>query len=313
MHVQYSLGDLCRCCSYLISGLIWSTGGDGCARFLQQNFYRNLAREISHRRLQHQQHQHDIITAVTNQDMEMDGAASVTDLAAASALPVPVTAELMHDAFTSAYLMSNLQLKFTKGGATGSTTSMASGATAVTAVITKGPQSGGGGGSSRWLHLANVGDSAALLCVANPRSKDIDMQWETQRLHQTHRPSTPSERCRVMSTGGFILRGRLNGTLAVTRAFGNHGHVSSVGSVSSAAAGEGESNQSKQGRTETGAPAIPAAATATAAEPEPESSHIGTPSRGRLFSPSPSSMEGLSVLPATRSVELDENALFLVL
>lgn len=189
-----------------------------------------------------------------------------------TAAPVAVTPELMHDAFTSAYLMSNLQLRFSDNIA-----ALTSGATAVTAVVTK--DSGG----SRWLHLANVGDSAAILCTASP---DNNMLWESQRLHQTHRASTPSERSRVVSSGGFVLRGRLNGSLAVTRAFGNHSYFS-------AAQCQPESETS------------PLTVVVSEAGSEAGSG------RGRA-----SSMEGLSVLPATRSVELDSDgssALFLVL
>merc|ERR1711988_2028554 len=140
-----------------------------------------------------------------------------------------------------------------------------------------------GSSGSRWLHLANVGDSAAILCTASPNN---NMLWESQRLYQTHRTSTPSERSRVMSSGGFVLRGRLNGSLAVTRAFGNLSYFSTT---------------QRQPEPEP-EPAVPLAPTTEAGS-----------ARGRGGA---SSMEGLSVLPATRSVELDSDgstALFLVL
>jgi len=237
----------------IFAGLFDGHGGDECARFLQQRFYRNLSREISYRCTQN-----------------LHGDAGSADAATTPAAHLAVTPELMHDAFTSAYLMSNLQLRFSDNIA-----ALTSGATAVTAVVAKNSS------GSRWLHLANVGDSAAILCTARP---DNNMLWECQRLHQTHRTSTPSERSRVVSSGGFVLRGRLNGSLAVTRAFGNHSYFS-----------------------------------AAPCQPEPETSPLATPAarseagrgRGRA-----SSMEGLSVLPATRSVELDSDGsstLFLVL
>ena len=191
---------------------------------------------------------------------------------------VALTPELMHDAFTSAYLMSNLQLKFSDN-----TEARTSGATAVTAVVTKDSSS-----ASRWLHLANIGDSAAILCTADPNN---DMLWESQRLHQTHRTSTPSERSRVVSSGGFILRGRLNGSLAVTRAFGNHSCRDAV-------------------QTQTEAEFMHETTTLEC-QPDPEPAAVMARARGRT-----SPMEGLSVLPATRSVELDSDgstALFLVL
>ena len=46
---------------------------------------------------------------------------------------------------------------------------------------------------------------------------------EAIRLSATHRPCVPSERERVTGVGGFILRERVLGVLAVTRAMGNHG------------------------------------------------------------------------------------------
>lgn len=242
-----------------------ASGGDECARFLQQNFYRNLSREISFRRLR-----------------DMHESSSSADVAAPieTATSVKLTPQLMHDAFTSAYLMSNLQLKFS-----GNDAALTSGATAVTAVVTRDNAS-----NRRWLHLANVGDSAAILCTADPNH---GMRWESQRLHQTHRASTPSERTRVVSSGGFILGGRLNGSLAVTRAFGNHSY---------------------------GRPSEPK----TEAEPEPEADTMELQYESEP-EPQPdiavgrghaSSMEGLSVLPATRSINLDSDgstALFLVL
>ena len=218
----------------IFAGLFDGHGGDECARFLQQNFYRNLSREIAFRCLR--------------------DSFSVASL----------TPELMHDAFTSAYLMSNLQLK-----SSGNPAALSSGATAVTAVVSRDRET-----ENRWLHLANVGDSAAILCTADHSNGSV---WETQRLHQTHRTTTPSERSRVISSGGFILRGRLNGSLAVTRAFGNH-HYTVADTVG-------------------GRPTEP-----PQCEPEPQ--------------PAACSMEGLSVLPATRSIQLDSEgteALFLVL
>jgi serine/threonine protein phosphatase PrpC len=193
---------------------------------------------------------------------------------------VALTPQLMHDAFTSAYLMSNLQLKFS-----GNDAALTSGATAVTAVVTRDSSS-----SRRWLHLANVGDSAAILCTADPNN---GMKWESQRLYQTHRTSTPSERARVVSSGGFILGGRLNGSLAVTRAFGNH---------SCASANEPQTEPETE--TEANMMKLPCQS-----EPEPQMSLVDSCGHA-------SSMEGLSVLPATRSINLDTDgstALFLVL
>merc|ERR550537_1624917 len=233
----------------IFAGLFDGHGGDECARFLQQNFYRNLSREIAFRCLR------DLHDATRSADAAPFEAAK----------PAALTPQLMHDAFTSAYLMSNLQLKLS-----GNDAALTSGATAVTAVVTRDSS------SRRWLHLANIGDSAAVLCTADPNN---GMQWKSQRLYQTHRTSTPSERTRVVSSGGFILGGRLNGSLAVTRAFGNHFYGSAI---EPQAEPEAEFNTMK----------LPCQ---SESEPEPQLNVVD--SWGHA-----SSMEGLSVLPATRSL-----------
>lgn len=245
------------------------SGGDGCAKFLQQHVYRNLSREISMRRLQQ------------TQQPVPDGSTAAPKLA-------PITPDLMHDAFTSAYLMSNLQLR------SSSQISVTSGSTAATAVLTT------GAAGSRWLHLANVGDTAAVLCIANPEKAHA---WEPQRLHQTHRPSTPSERARVAGAGGFILRGRLNGTLAVTRAFGNHGSPRQLSLAELSTA-----------------PGASVTLPPTTSEGERDQQEDYYPCGvDEGFDGSTSSlcsrtaMEGLSVVPATRSVRIGDDAVFLVL
>merc|ERR550537_1385536 len=66
----------------IFAGLFDGHGGDECARFLQQNFYRNLSREISYR------------------TQRLHGNTRSPDTAAPieSATSVTVTPELMHDA-----------------------------------------------------------------------------------------------------------------------------------------------------------------------------------------------------------------------
>lgn len=80
------------------------------------------------------------------------------------------------------------------------------GATAVTALVCR-------EGDARVLYTAGVGDSRAVL-VRNGRA---------QRLTVDHRPADPDERRRVEAAGGFFLRDRVLGILAVTRSFGDHG------------------------------------------------------------------------------------------
>jgi serine/threonine protein phosphatase PrpC len=61
------------------------------------------------------------------------------------------------------------------------------------------------------LYLANLGDSRAVLCQGG------------QVLYSTadHKPDNPSERARILRAGGHVQAGRVNGVLAVSRAFGD--------------------------------------------------------------------------------------------
>lgn len=62
------------------------------------------------------------------------------------------------------------------------------------------------------LTVANLGDSICTL-VRKDRS------W--QKLSSDHSPSRPDEKERVLRSHGTIIRGKVQGELAVTRAFGN--------------------------------------------------------------------------------------------
>lgn len=117
----------------------------------------------------------------------------------------------IHDAMLSAYLMTDMHCR--KAGIT-------SGSTAVTAVINR------DAGGRRWIHVGNVGDSAAIVCRQCPMEGAFSADNRAARavrLSATHRPCVESERDRVAQAGGFILRQRVVGVLAVTRAMGNHG------------------------------------------------------------------------------------------
>lgn len=61
------------------------------------------------------------------------------------------------------------------------------------------------------LYVANAGDSRCVLARAG---KAIDMSVD-------HKADLPSEQTRVRKAGGFILEGRVNGTLAITRSIGD--------------------------------------------------------------------------------------------
>ncbi len=116
----------------------------------------------------------------------------------------------IHDAMLSAYLMTDMHCR--KAG-------IKSGSTAVTAVINRDAR------GRRWIHVGNVGDSAAILCRQCPTEGTFSADnrgAQAVRLSATHRPCVESERERVAQAGGFILRQRVVGVLAVTRAMGNH-------------------------------------------------------------------------------------------
>ncbi|KAL1519355.1 hypothetical protein AB1Y20_022881 [Prymnesium parvum] len=71
----------------------------------------------------------------------------------------------------------------------------------------------------RYLTVANLGDSRAVLCRkgnALPMSKD-------------HKPRSSNERCRILQAGGCIIDGRVNGDLALSRALGDFRHKSVPG------------------------------------------------------------------------------------
>lgn len=58
---------------------------------------------------------------------------------------------------------------------------------------------------------ANVGDSRCVLCN----------QGQTEPMSYDHKPTNEGEKRRIFAAGGFVEFGRVNGTLAVSRAFGD--------------------------------------------------------------------------------------------
>jgi len=80
-----------------------------------------------------------------------------------------------------------------------------SGSTAVSALIRKNAS------GQKWLHVANIGDARAILC----------RNGTAQRLTYEHKSTDEAEVKRIKESGGFIVKKRVGGTLAVSRAFGD--------------------------------------------------------------------------------------------
>jgi len=83
-----------------------------------------------------------------------------------------------------------------------------SGSTAVSALIMKNEK------GERWIHVANVGDSRAVLC----------RNGKSERLSFDHNPSNEQETERIQRLGGKIKEGRIN-NLSVSRSFGDKDYV----------------------------------------------------------------------------------------
>ena len=64
---------------------------------------------------------------------------------------------------------------------------------------------------SRTLYIANLGDTRAVMNFNN----------KAVRLSVDHKSINPDEQMRVKREGGCIVRNRVGGQLAVTRAFGD--------------------------------------------------------------------------------------------
>jgi serine/threonine protein phosphatase PrpC len=80
----------------------------------------------------------------------------------------------------------------------------ASGSTAVVCVIRR-------QGGKRYVFTANVGDARAVLCHAGV----------AVRLSKDHKATDAPERARIEAAGGFVIRKRVMGVLAVARSFGD--------------------------------------------------------------------------------------------
>jgi len=68
----------------------------------------------------------------------------------------------------------------------------------------------------RSLYVANAGDARAVMGRV-----DSTGAMTALRLSKDHKPDTPEENLRVARAGGWVLRGRLEGNLGVSRALGD--------------------------------------------------------------------------------------------
>lgn len=62
------------------------------------------------------------------------------------------------------------------------------------------------------IHIANLGDTRAVICTEKQIAKRVSID---------HKVSNPSEEDRIRSEGGSIIKGRVAGQLAITRALGD--------------------------------------------------------------------------------------------
>jgi len=84
------------------------------------------------------------------------------------------------------------------------------GSTTVTAFIRQ-EESEDGKSHNRVLYTANVGDARGVLVKSG----------KAERLTYEHKGSDPTEEKRVSDAGGFVVGGRVNGILAVSRSLGD--------------------------------------------------------------------------------------------
>jgi len=104
----------------------------------------------------------------------------------------------VEDCLTSAYIITDIKSREAK--------LMQSGCTSITCYLQKGED------GKRTLYSANAGDSRAVLCSGG----------KAKRLSQDHKAGDKEEKSRIEGLGGFVLRDRVLGMLAVSRAFGDH-------------------------------------------------------------------------------------------
>lgn len=66
--------------------------------------------------------------------------------------------------------------------------------------------------ANKYIIVANTGDSRSIMCLNGGASKTLSFD---------HKPSTMGERVRIENSGGYVVNGRVNEILALSRAFGD--------------------------------------------------------------------------------------------
>ena len=110
------------------------------------------------------------------------------------------TLEDVENAIQTAFLLTDIQ--------TAKANLQVSGSTATTVLLRKQHTTG-----TRYLHAANCGDARAVLA----RKGGV-----AYRLSYDHKANDAPEKSRIEQAGGFVIRGRVLGILAVARSFGDH-------------------------------------------------------------------------------------------
>jgi len=104
----------------------------------------------------------------------------------------------VEDCLTSAYIITDIQSR--------QANLMQSGCTSITCLMLKAAD------GKRQMYSANAGDARAVICQGG----------KATRLSQDHKASDTVEKKRIEELGGFVMRDRVLGMLAVSRAFGDH-------------------------------------------------------------------------------------------
>lgn len=76
---------------------------------------------------------------------------------------------------------------------------------------------------TRTLYTANVGDARIVLGCADPNRTARTIKTDAVLLSHDHRADDPVEMKRIDQAGGFCLKGRVVGVLAVARSLGDFG------------------------------------------------------------------------------------------